>query len=165
SMGGVQWGSATDGERVYVAVSDVRRIAVPHAWATEADPKVGGGVYALDVDDGSQVWYAPPVPCPEDQPRCSQAQPGAVTAIDGVVFAGAMDGHLRGYSARARSIVWDFDAIHRAYVTANGVKAHGGAIDGAGRTIANGILYLNSGHPSGGGMHGNVLIAISVDGE
>ena len=165
SMGGVQWGSATDGERIYVAVSDVRRIAVPHAWATEADPKVGGGMYALDLDDGSQVWHAPPATCPEEQPRCSPAQPGAVTAIDGIVFAGAMDGHLRAYSARDGSIVWDFDSIHRDYVTVNGVKAQGGAIDGAGPTIANGILYLNSGYPNGGGMPGNVLIALSVDGE
>src|SRR5690606_38229653 len=37
SMGGVQWGSATDGENVYVALSDVVRIPVPNSWATEAD--------------------------------------------------------------------------------------------------------------------------------
>jgi polyvinyl alcohol dehydrogenase (cytochrome) len=88
-----------------------------------------------------------------------------VTAIDGVVFAGAMDGHLRAYSARDGTIVWDFDSIHRDYATVNGVAAQGGAIDGAGPTIANGMLYLNSGYPNGGGMPGNVLIALSVDGE
>jgi polyvinyl alcohol dehydrogenase (cytochrome) len=165
SMGGVQWGSATDGERLYVAVSDVRRIAVQHAWATEADPKVGGGVYALDLDDGSPVWHAPPVPCPEDQPRCSPAQPGAVTAIDGVVFAGALDGHLRAYSARDGAIVWDFDSIHRDYATVNGVAAQGGAIARAGPTIANGMLYLNSGYANGGGMPRNGRIARAGDGE
>mgnify|MGYP000225830606 CR=1 FL=1 len=47
----------------------------------------------------------------------------------------------------------------------NGVPASGGAIDGAGPTIANGMLYLNSGYPNGGGMPGNALIALSVDGQ
>ncbi|HUF74445.1 MAG TPA: PQQ-binding-like beta-propeller repeat protein [Gammaproteobacteria bacterium] len=163
SMGGVQWGSATDGERLYVAISDVRRIPVQHSWATEADPEIGGGVIALDLDDGQAVWYTPPLPC-GDRPRCSPAQPGAVTVIDGVAFAGSMTGHLRAYSTDDGRVLYEFDSV-RSYDTVNGVPASGGAIDGAGPTIANGILYLNSGYPNGGGMPGNVLIALSVNGE
>ena len=163
SMGGVQWGSATDGEKLYVAISDVRRIPVQHSWATEADPEIGGGVIALDLDDGAVEWFTPPKGC-GDRLRCSPAQPGAVTAIDGVAFAGSMTGHLRAYSTEDGSVLWEFDSI-RSYETVNGVAGSGGAIDGAGPTIANGILYLNSGYPNGGGMPGNVLIALSVDGE
>jgi len=163
SMGGVQWGSATDGERLYVAISDVRRIPVQHSWATEADPGIGGGVIALDLDDGQAVWYTPPLPC-GDRPRCSPAQPGAVTVIDGVAFAGSMTGHLRAYSTDDGRVLYEFDSV-RSFDTVNGVPASGGAIDGAGPTVANGILYLNSGYPNGGGMPGNVLIALSVDGE
>jgi polyvinyl alcohol dehydrogenase (cytochrome) len=163
SMGGVQWGSAADDEKLYVAVSDVRRIPVQHSWATEADPEIGGGVIALDLDDGSSVWFTPPAPC-GDRPRCSPAQPGAVTVIDGVAFAGSMDGYLRAFSTEDGRVLWEFDSI-RSYQTVNGVTAQGGAIDGAGPTVANGMLYLNSGYPNGGGMPGNVLIAFSVDGE
>jgi polyvinyl alcohol dehydrogenase (cytochrome) len=163
SMGGVQWGSATDGDRLYVAISDVRRIPVAHSWATEADPEIGGGVVALDVDDGSVQWFTPPRAC-GDRPRCSPAQPGAVTVIDGVAFAGSMTGILRAYSTKNGSVLWEFDSI-RSFDTVNGVPASGGAIDGAGPTIANGMLYLNSGYPNGGGMPGNVLIALSVDGR
>jgi len=163
SMGGVQWGSATDGEKLYVAISDIRRIPVQHSWATEADPEIGGGVIALDLDDGAVQWYTPPIGC-GDRERCSPAQPGAVTAIDGVAFAGSMTGHLRAYSTEDGSVLWEFDSI-RSYETVNGVAASGGAIDGAGPTVANGILYLNSGYPNGGGMPGNVLIALSVGGE
>lgn len=163
SMGGVQWGSATDGERLYVAISDVRRIPVEHSWATEADPEIGGGVVALDLDDGSMLWFTPPKAC-GDRPRCSPAQPGAVTVIDGVAFAGSMTGHLRAYSTDDGRVLFEFDSV-RSFDTVNGVPASGGAIDGAGPTVANGILYLNSGYPNGGGMPGNVLIALSVGGR
>jgi polyvinyl alcohol dehydrogenase (cytochrome) len=163
SMGGVQWGSAADGEKVYVAISDIRRIPVRHAWATEADPEIGGGLIALDLDDGSVQWYTPPASC-GDRLRCSPAQPGAVTAIDGVAFAGSMTGILRAYSTVDGSVLWEFDSV-RSYETVNGVPGSGGTIDGAGPVIANGMLYLNSGYPNGGGTPGNVLIALSIDGN
>ena len=62
------------------------------------------------------------------------------------------------------SVLWEFDSV-RSFETVNGVPGSGGAIDGAGPTIANGFLYLNSGYPNGGGMPGNVLIALSIDGQ
>ncbi|HEY7672074.1 MAG TPA: PQQ-binding-like beta-propeller repeat protein [Gammaproteobacteria bacterium] len=163
SMGGVQWGSATDGERMYVAVSDIRRIPVKNAWATEADRAAGGGMFALDLRDGARVWYTPPAPC-DERPRCAPAQPGAVSAIPGVAFSGSMDGHLRAYSTADGSILLDLDTI-RAYTTVNGVPGQGGSLDGAGPTIADGIVYVNSGYPNGGGMPGNVLLALTVDGR
>jgi polyvinyl alcohol dehydrogenase (cytochrome) len=164
SMGGVQWGSATDGELLYVAVSDVRRIPVQHAWATEADPEVGGGMYAMRLTDGEPIWYTPPAPCAPNRQRCSPAQPGAVTAMEGVAFAGSMDGHLRAYSTEDGSVLLALDTV-RAYETVNGVPAQGGALDGAGPTVAGGMVFVNSGYPNGGGMPGNVLLALTVNGE
>ena len=61
------------------------------------DPEIGGGLIALDLDDGSVQWYTPPRAC-GDRLRCSPAQPGAVTVIAGVAFAGSMTGVLRAYS-------------------------------------------------------------------
>jgi polyvinyl alcohol dehydrogenase (cytochrome) len=163
SMGGVQWGSATDGENLYVALSDIVRLPVPHSWATEADPNIGGGMFALGVADGRIVWYTPPASC-GDRVRCSPAQSAAVTAIPSVAFSGSVDGHLRAYSTADGRILWDFDTV-RTYETVNGVPGQGGSMDGPGPVIARGMLFVNSGYPSGGGIPGNVLLAFSVAGE
>ena len=45
--GGVQWGSATDGTNVYVALADLGRVVVPFSLSTDVDPKRGGGMFAL----------------------------------------------------------------------------------------------------------------------
>jgi polyvinyl alcohol dehydrogenase (cytochrome) len=161
--GGVQWGSATDGTNVYVALADLGRIVVPYSLSTDVDPKKGGGMFALNLATGKQVWYTPPVPC-GDRKRCSPAQSAAVTAIPGVAFSGSVDGHLRAYSAADGSVLWDADTV-APYKTANGVEAHGGSMDGPGPVIGNGMLFVNSGYSAGGGMPGNVLLAFSVDGK
>ena len=36
--GGVQWGSATDGKNVYVALADLGRVVVPYSLSTDVDP-------------------------------------------------------------------------------------------------------------------------------
>lgn len=163
SMGGIQWGSAADAANVYVALSDLGRIAVANAPATEADSGVGGGMFALRIVDGKRVWYTPPASC-GGRSRCSPAQLAAVTAIEGAVFSGSLDGHLRAYSSEDGTIIWDFDTV-RAYTTVNGVPGNGGSLDGPGPVIGGGMLFVNSGYPNGGGMPGNVLLAFSVDGK
>ena len=163
TAGGVQWGSAMDQNNVYVAVSDIGRIMLTYTSATDADPKQGGGMFALRLDNGERVWYTPPEPC-GNRPRCSPAQSAAVTAIPGVAFSGSEDGHLRAYSSVDGKIVWDFDTA-RPYETVNGVPGHGGSLDGPGPAIADGMLFVNSGYPTAGGMSGNVLLAFSVEGN
>jgi len=163
TMGGVQWGSAADQSNVYVALSDIGRISLAYSVNSEADPKRGGGMFALRLATGERIWYTPPPGC-GDKPRCSPAQSAAVTAIPGVAFSGSVDGHLRGYSTADGKIIWDFDTI-QPYETVNGVPARGGSLDGPGAAIAGGMLFVNSGYPTAGGMPGNVLLAFSVDGE
>jgi polyvinyl alcohol dehydrogenase (cytochrome) len=163
TAGGVQWGSAADQNNVYVAVSDIGRIMLTYSTSTDADPKQGGGMFALRLDNGQRVWYTPPEPC-GNRPRCSPAQSAAVTAIPGVAFSGSVDGHLRAYSSTDGKIVWDFDTA-QTYETVNGVPGHGGSLDGPGPAIGDGMLFVNSGYPTAGGMSGNVLLAFSVDGN
>ena len=163
SLGGVQWGSAADASRVYVALSDVGRVMLTFNQFTDADRTSGGGMSALRLSDGEPVWSAPPVPC-DDRPRCSPAQSAAVTAIPGVAFSGSLDGHMRAYSTEDGTIVWDFDTV-RSYETVNGVQAWGGSIDGPGPAVGGGMVFVNSGYPTTGGMTGNVLLAFSVDGR
>jgi len=82
--------------------------------------------------------------------------------IPGVVFSGSLDGHLRAFSTADGKLVWDFDTA-REYDTCNGVKANGGSLNATGPTIAEGMLYVNSGYSQLTGMPGNVLLAFAPD--
>ncbi len=163
SMGGVQWGSASDGTNVYVANSDIKRIMLTYSNMTDTDASQGGGMYALRLENGERMWYTPPPGCGARK-RCSPAQSAAVSAMPGVAFSGSVDGHLRAYSAASGAIVWDFDTI-RTYKTVNGVEARGGSLDGPGPVIAGGMVFADSGYATAGGQPGNALLAFSVDGK
>ncbi len=145
--GGVAWGSAADHRNLYVAVSGL--LVQP--------PNESGSLTALDMTTGVARWHtASPEPaCTPPDRSCSHAQAQAVTVMPGVVFSGAMDGHLRGYSTIDGKILWDFDTA-RDFKTNNGIKASGGPLDFGGATIVNGTVYINS---------GNALLAFSVDGK
>jgi polyvinyl alcohol dehydrogenase (cytochrome) len=164
--GGVQWGMSTDGQFVYAATSDPGRkrltsMVDPRRYAL--DPAQGGGLTALRVVDGSKVWYAAPTPCPAGAPSgCSPSQPAAVTGVPGAVFSGAVDGHMRAFSSEDGKLLWDFDTS-REFPTVNGVKAHGGSIDGPGVVVVNGRVFINSGYPRNGGLPGNVLLAFGPE--
>jgi len=166
TTGGVQWGMASDGQKVYAAVSDIigtRRPATDGVPAgRQLDPTKGGGLTALRIGDGSTAWGIMPEPCAT--PGCSPAQSAAVTAIPGVVFSGSMDGHIRGFSAEDGKMLWDFDTV-REYKTVNGVAAKGGALDGPGPVVVKGMLYVNSGYARFGGLPGNVLLAFGPEGK
>jgi polyvinyl alcohol dehydrogenase (cytochrome) len=168
-LGGSQWGSAADRENMYVAVSDVQLVPAldpksPQGYSLGLNPKQGGGLHALRLATGQEVWNAKPVLACGDRKNCSPAQSAAVTAIPGAVFSGSLDGHLRAYAAATGEVIWDVDTV-RDYDTINGQKAHGGSLDGGGPTVAGGMLYVNSGYGTFGGTPGNVLLAFSVDGK
>jgi len=131
--------------------------------AYNLDPNQGGGLFAFRVDNGERMWQTPPPGCGDRRP-CSPAQSGAVTAIPGVVWSGAADGHLRGYSSSDGKIVWDYDTAHE-YQTVNGVAGRGGAMDVAGPVVAGGMLFAISGYPARGGLPGNVLLAFGLDSD
>jgi polyvinyl alcohol dehydrogenase (cytochrome) len=163
TMGGVQWGSAADAQNVYVANSDIGRIMLTYSNFTDADTKRGGGMYALNLQTGEKVWFAPPSDC-GTRLRCSPAQSAAVSAFPGIAFSGSVDGHMRAYSTADGKVVWDYDT-ERPYETVNGVEARGGSIDGPGPAIGGGMVFFNSGYHTAGGQPGNVLLAFSVEGK
>ena len=174
TLGGVQWGVAADEGNLYVAVSDpkIQRVppgtpgAQPLAFNSSValliDSKAGGGLTALKLDTGEEVWRTPHPGC-GDVPGCSPAQSAAVTAIPGLVFSGGLDGHLRAYLADDGKIVWD-QYTEGDYQTVNGIAAKGGSIDGGGAVVVDGMVYLDSGSGFAGSIPGNVLLAYSVDG-
>ena len=162
--GGVQWGMASDEQKVYAAVSDVSAVmntAGPVGGAT-FDPAKGGGLTALHLEDGAKAWFAPSHPCDPPKPGCSPGQSAALALIPGVVFSPSLDGHIRAFSTEDGEMVWDFDTA-KEFSTVNGVPAHGGSIDGAGPVIVGGMVFVNSGYPRNGGMPGNVLLAFGLE--
>ena len=155
ALGGIEWGFAADGENVYVPVADVGGAA--------RKP----GITALKIASGEKIWNvpAPPAKCGWGTTRCNNSQSAAATVIPGIVFSGTADGHLRAYAIKDGTVVWDFDTAGQPYDAINGMKAKGGTLDGGGPTIANGVLYTNSGYGRLIGQPGNVLLAFTVDGK
>jgi polyvinyl alcohol dehydrogenase (cytochrome) len=163
-LGGVQWGVATDGQRVYTAISDLEWLVMGTrvAGGFVFDPKKGGGLQALSPATGARLWSAPAASVCEGRAACSPAQSAAVTALPGVVFSGSVDGHLRAYASEDGRVLWDYDTA-RDFTTVNGVAARGGSIDSAGAVVAGGMVFATSGYSLFGGMAGNVLLAFGLD--
>jgi len=157
--GGVHWGMAAHGNVVYVPNADTNFI---NKWKGERTP----GMHALNALTGENIWFTPaPDACAEkDKPACDPGLSAAVTAIPGVVFAGAFDGHLRAYDASNGAVLWDYDTA-REFRTLSGETARGGSIESDGPVISGGYVLVNSGYLFGGRMGGNVLLAFTVDGK
>lgn len=160
-LGGLHWGSATDGSRVFAAyggqlTDPVVDSAAPGGFRLVANPKVGGGLVAINVSTGALLWRAPAPIC-DATAGCSPAQSAAITVADGVVWSGALDGHLRGYDAATGRVRWD-ENTRRTYSAVNG-SASGGSIDVAGPVVVGATLFVGSGYAMYGGMPGNVLLA------
>lgn len=150
ALGGIEWGSAVDGERAYFAVSDI----------TSPQP---GGLHAVALATGQRVWFAAPkAPICGGGRGCNAAQSAAVTAIPGAVFSGANDGGLRVYSATDGAILWEFDS-NREFTTVNGVAGRGASMIGPGPVVADGMVFVTSGYGAFGGRPGNVLLAFGVN--
>ena len=148
-LGGIEWGSATDGERAYFAVSDI----------THPEP---GGLHAVALATGQRAWFAAPRPPVCGSGRgCNAAQSAAVTVIPGAVFSGSNDGALRVYSTTDGAILWEFDT-NREFPTVNGVAARGASMIGPGAVVAGGMVFVSSGYGAFGGRPGNVLLAFGV---
>lgn len=157
ALGGIEWGFTADADNVYVPLAD------PFGPPDQRKP----GIAAVKIATGEKLWFipAPPAKCSWGTTRCNNAQSAAASLIPGVVFSGASDGHLRAYATADGKIIWDFDTAGQPWDAVNGKQAKGGTIDGGGATIANGIVYVNSGYGRIIGMPGNALLAFSVDGK
>ena len=105
---------------------------------------------------------ASPETCAEqDKPECDPGFSAAVTAMPGVVFAGAFDGHLRAYNTSTGALIWDFNT-HQRFASVSGELAQGGSIEADGPVIYQGKVLVNSGYLFGGRMAGNALLVFAA---
>src|SRR5262249_37676609 len=85
-VGGIQWGSASDGANTYVALSDITFkdnesllgvVTEAARGRSRLEGAVGGGLFAIRLSDGKQIWTSRQVICGE-RPNCSPAQSAPV---------------------------------------------------------------------------------------
>jgi polyvinyl alcohol dehydrogenase (cytochrome) len=131
TLGGIEWGSATDGRRIYAAISDNSHLAYtlqgsgPYAGQTVSS----GSWSALDAGTGKIEWQTPDPQGAIDQ--------GFVSTANGVVYAGsdaATGNNMYALDAATGQIRWQF--------------ASGGSVN-SGAAILNGVLFWGSGYHIG----------------
>jgi polyvinyl alcohol dehydrogenase (cytochrome) len=156
ALGGVHWGLALEGQRLFVPIAD------PAFSRANGHPRPG--LYAVSIDDGGVVWEArAPENCTLAPGACRYffRLSAAPTAVPGVVFAPGLDGQLRAFAAADGALLWSFDTLGE-HVTVNGIVARGGSIDSAGVVAAGTMLYAQSGYGGFGQMPGNVVLAFDL---
>jgi polyvinyl alcohol dehydrogenase (cytochrome) len=141
--GGMQWGSASDGRRIYAAAANSGRqtITLPSGETTN-----GGAFTALDALTGDVLWQTA-------VPRRGLAL-GPMTAANGVVYGGSMTrfgANMFALDAATGQILWRF-------------RSGGSVVSGP--AIAGGTIYWGSGYSKfGQGRANNKLYAFTVDGR
>jgi len=138
TLGGIEWGTATDGQRIYAEVADSGH--VPYSLIPSGVQINWGSWSALDVATGNILWQtADPTPGALDF--------GAVSVANGVVYAGsqASPGYMYALDAATGKILWSF-------------ASGGSVIDGP--SIVNGFVYWGSGYRIG--TNNNKLYAFTV---
>lgn len=159
ALGGIHWGMATDNQYVYVTNAD--RAAIIND--VNPDEPMAPGTYALALESGKVIWsQASPQPiCASNNFRCSNANSSAPSVLPGVVFSGDLKGLISAYATQTGELLWSYNT-DQSFESVNRVPGKGGAIDGPGPTIANGMIYVNSGYGLFGQIAGNVLLAFKV---
>ena len=159
AIGGIHWGLAFDGARVFAPMNTF-------PGAAGKDPGEVAGLHAVAVDSGTVLWsYYPQPDCSGDRKArvrtCATVtgMTGAPAVIAGAVVEGSADGFLRAFDVNSGELLFQFDTT-QPVTTANGVPGTGGALDNASIVAANGYLFVNSGYGLiGGQTPGNLFLA------
>jgi polyvinyl alcohol dehydrogenase (cytochrome) len=153
TAGGIQWGSAVDGTRVYCAVSNSTNS--PYTLLHSHSTYSAGSFNALDALTGIPVWQTPDPAGYHDF--------GMVTSANGVIFAGSANavkpsfyapasstgGHLYALDACTGSVLWDFVLGNPAVTPLNPSTICGPAV--VGNSVYWGTGYAHFSNAFGGG--------------
>lgn len=156
TMGGIHYGMSSDGEGLFVGVSDL---------PTNNPYNVGEGqpgIHRLNLASGAIEWRnLLPNVCPQTKFLCFQGISAAVSSSPGLVFAGGLDGMLRAFDAETGAILWETNTVQE-YGDVNGIRGFGGAIEADGPVIAGGSVFVTSGYEKWGEQPGNMLLVYSI---
>ena len=159
TMGGIHYGMSSNGDKLFVGVSDL---------PTNNPYNVGPahpGVHAMNPSTGEILWRNDlPDKCVDSQFLCWRGISAAVSSTSELVFAGGLDGILRAFDVDDGKILWETNT-NQSFGLRNGIKARGGSIESDGPVIANGQVYITSGYEKWAETPGNVLLVYSLHGE
>ena len=149
NLGGIEWGTATDGRRVYVAESDYYH--APYTLPS-GQTLTGGSWAALDAVTGKILWQVPVTGAdPLDAQHRAAAAMGAVTVSNDVMYASDMAGTLVALDGRTGATLWTLST---------------GASVNCGPSIVDGRIFWGTGYKELGiGTANNKLYAFSVHGD
>ncbi len=122
SLGGIEWGTATDGKRIYVAIGN--HDFLPYTLVPSGQQITWGSWSALDVATGKILWQTA-------DPTTGTIDTGSVSVANGVMYAGSYSGQMYAFEATTGKILWNF-------------ASGGTVIDGP--SIVDGTLYWGSGY-------------------
>ena len=137
TLGGIEWGTATDGQRIYAEIADSGK--VPYSLIPSGTQITWGSWSALDAATGKIIWQtADPNPGMDF---------GAVSVANGVVYAGSQfsSGFMYALDAAMGKILWSFQS--------------GGSIDD-GPSIVGNFVYWGSGYRIG--TNNNKVYAFTI---
>ena len=141
TLGGIEWGTATDGKRIYVAIGNHDHL--PYTLVPSGQQITWGSWSALDVATGKILWQtADPTPGAIDR--------GSVSVANGVMYAGSNAGQMYALEASTGNILWSF-------------QSGGTVLDGP--SIVSGTVYWGSGYRKiAPGIGNNKVFAFSLAG-
>jgi polyvinyl alcohol dehydrogenase (cytochrome) len=128
-VGGMEWGTASDNQRIYAAISNPS--STPYKLQPSGTVWTGGSWAALDPATGAILWQV-------EDPGSSTVHPskhalalGPVTTANGVVYVPSMSGYMYALDAATGATLWSYKAP--------------GSVN-AGPAIVNGTLYWGTGY-------------------
>ena len=160
-QGGMEWGTAFDGERIYASITNHHHIPyrLTENGVLWGAPVTGGSWAALDPATGEIIWQTadPQVETLTDLGVVGVWDLAPVTVANGLVYASSMaklpaQDQMFVLDATTGRILWQFGA---------------GSSVNAGPAIVDGSVYWGSGYSRSGveGSGNNRLFAFSIDGR
>ena len=147
SLGGIEWGSAVDDKRVYVALNDSNRVNYQLGPDFKRTWNAGSWA-ALDASTGKVLWQVPATGTNPLKPTLAAGATGQMSVANGVVFAGSLSGDMVALEASSGKTLWKF-------------PSGGSVVSGA--SIVDGTVYWGSGYKNiGVGTGNNKLYAFSL---
>ncbi|MCU1233518.1 MAG: Pyrrolo-quinoline quinone [Candidatus Solibacter sp.] len=122
TTGGIQWGTASDGDRIYAAIGNNLHNA--YRLTPRGETITWGSWSAINPRTGKIIWQTA-------DPTRGAVDPGAMSVANGVVFAGSYSGIMYALDAHSGTVLWSFDS-------------GGSVVDGP--SIADGVVYWGSGY-------------------
>jgi polyvinyl alcohol dehydrogenase (cytochrome) len=151
-QGGIMWGSATDGQKIYVAEAD-NNGGVPldktyTIYGTNLTI-IGGSWAALNAQTGHFIWQTPD-PNAVGLGNGNGFATGPVTLANGVLYAASLEGHFYALNAANGHILWSYQS--------------GGSAN-SGPSVIDGVVYWGTGSATGNGTGANTFYAFQLPGH